>query len=204
MDYLLLVVDGDVGKSTSSYTYHEGRPTDSTITGLHTLIQNIIIEDMSLTAGGGANSAWNNFTTSGNAPTLDSVTASNVTRTTATLSISASYDTNASYASVEYYYGTTSGSYTTSTPASMTGLTPNQTYYIRARVKDNWDRWSGYNYTSFTTSGNTPTISSHGVQSYGQNSMQMQFTASYDTNDSLDTYTWTATPQGGGTFLSVY
>lgn len=124
------------------------------------------------------------------------VLSSNVTRTTANLSIST--DTNASYKAVEYTYGTTSGSYPSSTDSTMSGLTPNTTYYIRARVQDNWNRWSGYKYTSFTTSGNAPTISSHGVQSYGQDFMQMQFSASYDTNDDLDTYTWTATPQGGG------
>ena len=187
----------DVGKSTSSYTYHEGGPTDSTITGL-TPNTKYYYRGYVITAGGGANSAWNNFTTSGNAPTLNSVTASNVTRTTANLSISASYDTNASYKAVEYTYGTTSGSYPNSTDSTMSGLTPNTTYYIRARVQDNWNRWSGYKYTSFTTSGNAPTISSHGVQSYGQDFMQMQFTASYDTNDGLDTYTWTATLQDGG------
>lgn len=179
----------DVGKSTSSYTYHEGGPTDSTITGL-TPNTKYYYRGYVITAGGGANSAWNNFTTSGNAPTLNSVTASSITRTTANLSISARYDTNASYKAVQYTYGTTSGSYPNSTDSTMSGLTPNTTYYIRARVQDNWNRWSGYKYTSFKTSGNAPTITSHGVQTYGQTTMIMQYAATYDTNSSLSSYRW--------------
>ena len=41
-----------------------------------------------------------------------------------------------------------------------------------------------------TTSGDAPTITSHGVQTYGQTTMVMRYTATYDTNSSLSSYRW--------------
>ena len=101
-----------------------------------------------------------------------------------------SYDTNASNSAYEYYYGTSNGSYPNSTTASMSGLTPNTTYYIRARAKDNWGRWSGYVYTSFTTTGNAPSITAHKCNIPRQTGADMTYTATYDTNDSLSSYKW--------------
>lgn len=129
------------------------------------------------------------FTTSGNAPVANSISVSNISRTSATLSINASYDTNARNSSTTYQYGTTTN-YGSSTGASMTGLSPNTTYYVRGRVTDNWNRTSGWTTNSFTTTGNAPSITSHGVQSYAQTTMTMKYSASYDTNDSLGSYKW--------------
>lgn len=129
------------------------------------------------------------FTTSGNAPIANSISVSNISRTSATLSISASYDTNARNSSTTYQYGTTTN-YGSSTGASMTGLSPNTTYYVRGRVTDNWNRTSGWATNSFTTTGNAPSITSHGVQTYAQTTMTMKYSASYDTNDSLGSYKW--------------
>lgn len=129
------------------------------------------------------------FTTSGNAPIANSISVSNISRTSATLSINASYDTNARNSSTTYQYGTTTN-YGSSTGASMTGLSPNTTYYVRGRVTDNWNRTSGWTTNSFTTTGNPPSITSHGVQTYAQTTMMMKYSASYDTNDSLGSYKW--------------
>ena len=129
------------------------------------------------------------FTTSGNAPVANSISVSNISRTSATLSINASYDTNARNSSTTYQYGTTTN-YGSSTGASMTGLSPNTTYYVRGRVTDNWNRTSGWTTNSFTTTGNAPSITSHGVQTYAQTTMTMKYSASYDTNDRLGSYKW--------------
>lgn len=129
------------------------------------------------------------FTTSGNAPIVNSISVSNISRTSATLSISASYDKNARNSYTTYQYGTTTN-YGSSTGASMTGLSPNTTYYVRGRVTDNWNRTSGWATNSFTTTGNAPSITSHGVQTYAQTTMTMKYSASYDTNDSLGSYKW--------------
>lgn len=129
------------------------------------------------------------FTTSGNAPVANSISVSNISRTSATLSINASYDMNARNSSTTYQYGTTTN-YGSSTGASMTGLSPNTTYYVRGRVTDNWNRTSGWATNSFTTTGNAPSITSHGVQTYAQTTMTMKYSASYDTNDRLGSYKW--------------
>lgn len=172
----------------STWTYYDGGPTNKTITGLTPNTQ-YWYRGYVTTAGGGANSNSGNFTTTGNAPVANSISISNISRTSATLSISASYDTNASNKSTTYQYGTTTN-YGNSTGASMIGLTPNTTYYVRGQVTDNWNRTSGWATGSFKTTGNAPSITSHGVQTYGQTTMTMRYSASYDTNDSLSSYKW--------------
>lgn len=131
-------------------------------------------------------------TTTGNNPTATSLVASNVTRTSALLTINGTYDTNASWGGWEWKYGLSTSSYgsVNTGTGSLTGLTPNTTYYATARFKDNWGRWSGWVNTSFKTTGNAPSIKSHGVQTYGQTIMTMKYSASYDTNDSLSSYKW--------------
>ena len=57
-------------------------------------------------------------------------------------------------------------------------------------VTDNWGRTSAAKTGSFKTTGNNPTINSHGVKTYAQTSVEMQYSASYDTNDSLSSYKW--------------
>ena len=173
----------------STWTYYNGGPTNSTITGL-TPNRQYWYRGYVETAGGSANSGWHGFTTTGNAPSASSISASNVTRTSANLSIAATYDTNASYSAAEFAYGTVSGSYPTSTTSSVTGLTPNTTYYIQGRVKDNFNRWSNYVTGSFTTTGNAPTIVSHGISTYGSASVFMKYSATYDMNDSFQSCKW--------------
>ena len=185
------ITDGgwDYGINTTEYSYSSGSPLGNKTFNSLTPNTQYYYRNYIVTSGGGANSPWNNFTTTGNAPVANSILVSNISRTSATLSISASYDTNASNKSTTYQYGTTTN-YGNSTGASMIGLTPNTTYYVRGRVTDNWNRTSGWVTGSFKTTGNAPSITSHGVQTYGQTTMTMKYSASYDTNDSLSSYKW--------------
>ena len=190
----------------SSWTYYSGSPLgDKTISSL-TPNTTYHFRNYVTTAGGGANSSWNSFTTSGNAPTATSLSISNITRTSATVSINGTYDTNASWGGWECVYGT-STSYDSSTSGSMTGLTPNTTYYVKGRFKDNWGRWSNYVTTSFKTAGNAPTITSHGVSSHSSTSVEMYYTATYDTNSGFSTMRWdytTGTLPSGATDPTAY
>lgn len=127
-------------------------------------------------------------TTLGNAPTINSISAS-VSRTTASMSASVSYDTNAHEAIYQWQYGI--GNYnSTSNSNSLSGLTPNSTYNYRLYVKDNWGRTATSSGKTFKTGGYSPTISSFGVKTYNQTSVEMQYSATYDTNDSLSSYKW--------------
>lgn len=128
-------------------------------------------------------------TTTGNAPTINSVAVS-PSRTSAILNPSVSYDTNASFSSYSIRYGTSTSYGSTSTSTTISGLSPNITYYYSMTVTDNWRRTSAAKTGSFKTTGNNPTINSHGVKTYGQTSVEMQYSASYDTNDSLSSYKW--------------
>nr|DAM86739.1 MAG TPA: FIBRONECTIN, EXTRACELLULAR MATRIX, CELL ADHESION.0A [Caudoviricetes sp.] len=129
------------------------------------------------------------FTTTGNAPTINSVAVS-PSRTSAIFNPSVSYDTNASFSSYSIRYGTSTSYGSTSTSTTISGLTPNTTYYYSMTVTDNWGRTSAAKTGSFKTTGNNPTINSHGVKTYAQTSVEMQYSASYDTNDSLSSYKW--------------
>lgn len=129
------------------------------------------------------------FTTTGNAPTINSVVVS-PSRTSAVFNPSVSYDTNASFSSYSIRYGTSTSYGSTSTSTTISGLTPNTTYYYSMTVTDNWGRTSVAKTGNFKTTGNNPTINSHGVKTYAQTSVEMQYSASYDTNDSLSSYKW--------------
>lgn len=129
------------------------------------------------------------FTTSGNAPVLNSVTVS-PSRTAAVLNPNVSYDTNASFGSYSIRYGTSTSYGSTSTSTTISGLTPNTTYYYSVTVTDNWGRTSTVKTGNFKTTGNNPTIDSHEVKVYAQTSVEMQYSASYDINDSLSSYEW--------------
>lgn len=133
--------------------------------------------------------ASDTVTTTGNAPAISSVAIS-PSRTTAVLSPNVSYDTNASFSSYLIRYGTSTSYGSTSTSTTISGLTPNTTYYYSMTVTDNWGRTSAAKTGSFKTTGNNPTINSHGVKTYAQTSTEMQYSASYDTNDSLSSYKW--------------
>lgn len=185
------ITDGGWDVSTdggSTWTYYEGGPTSSTITGL-TPNTAYSYRGWVVTEGGGVNSSWSTFTTSGNAPAINSLNVS-TSRTSVTFSPSVSYDTNASFKSYSIKYGTSTSYGSTSTSTTLSSLSPNTTYYYSMTVTDNWSRTSSAKTGSFKTTGNAPTISSHGVKTYGQTSMEMQYSASYDTNDSLSSYRW--------------
>ena len=124
------------------------------------------------------------FTTTGNAPTVNSISAT-PSRTGCTISHNTSYDTNASYNSIEIQYGTSTSYGSTSTSTSLTSLTPNTKYYYRVRVKDNWNRTSSWKSSNFTTTGNIPTISNGSVTNIKSKSATISVTDSYDTNASI-------------------
>lgn len=85
--------------------------------------------------------ASDTVTTTGNAPTINSVTAS-PSRTSVILNPNVSYDTNASFSSYSIRYGTSTSYGSTSTSTTISGLTPNTTYYYSMTVTDNWGRTS--------------------------------------------------------------
>lgn len=122
------------------------------------------------------------FTTTGNAPTATGLPITNITRTSADVSINGTYDTNASWGGWEVQYGTTTN-YGSSGGSTLSGLTPNTTYYVRGRFYDNWGRWSGWVTNSFTTSGNNPSITSLGKDVF-RTSAILSPTVTYDTNAS--------------------
>lgn len=142
-----------------------------------------------LTNAGGSSDYTGNFTTTGNAPVINSIAVS-PSRTSVILNPNVSYDTNASFSSYSIRYGTSTSYGSTSTSTTISGLTPNTTYYYSMTVTDNWGRTSTAKTGSFKTTGNNPTINSHGVKTYAQTSVEMQYSASYDTNDSLSSYKW--------------
>lgn len=128
-------------------------------------------------------------TTTGNAPTINSVTAS-PSRTSVILNPNVSYDTNASFSSYSIRYGTSTSYGSTSTSTTISGLSPNITYYYSMTVTDNWGRTSAAKTGSFKTTGNDPVIKFHGVYTYDQTEVEMVYSASFDTNDSLSQLEW--------------
>lgn len=131
------------------------------------------------------------ITTSGNEPT---VTASATpARTSCTLAIGATYDTNAQFGSGKYEYGT-STSYGTTVNISGTGnqtissLSPNTTYYYKVSITDNWGR-TGTKTGSFTTTCYAPNDMAIGRGSYGTNSIVINVSATGDTNAPITNYT---------------
>lgn len=131
----------------------------------------------------------NTVTTTGNAPVINSITVS-PSRTSAIFNPSVSYDTNASFSSYSIRYGTSTSYGSTSTSTTISGLTPNTTYYYSMTVTDNWGRTSAAKTGSFKTTGNDPVIESHGVYRYDQTDVEMEYSASFDTNDSLSQQEW--------------
>lgn len=126
------------------------------------------------------------FTTTGNAPTISSVTPT-PTRTGCSLSVSASFDTNASASSYAVQYGTTNSYGSSSTSTSLSGLTPNTTYYYSITVTDNFGRTSTAYTGTFKTTGNAPSISSVSA-SATRTGCTLTPTVTYDTNASLASY----------------
>lgn len=168
--------------ATGSWTYTQDNLTPNTSYNFYTQVTNN-------NDGEGTGLSPIGFTTTGNAPTINSVTAS-PSRTSVILNPNVSYDTNASFSSYSIRYGTSTSYGSTSTSTTISGLTPNTTYYYSVTVTDNWERTSTAKTGSFKTTGNNPTINSHEVKVYAQTSVEMQYSASYDTNDSLSSYKW--------------
>lgn len=168
--------------ATGSWTYTQDNLTPNTSYNFYTQVTNN--DD-----GEGTGLSPIGFTTTGNAPTINSVGVS-PSRTSAIFNPNVSYDTNASFRSYSIRYGTSTSYDSTSTSTTISGLTPNTTYYYSMTVTDNWGRTSAAKTGSFKTTGNNPTINSHGVKTYAQTSTEMQYSASYDTNDSLSSYKW--------------
>lgn len=168
--------------ATGSWTYTQDNLTPNTSYNFYTQVTNN-------NDGEGTGLSPIEFTTTGNAPTINSVAVS-PSRTSAIFNPNVSYDTNASFRSYSIRYGTSTSYGSTSTSTTISGLTPNTTYYYSMTVTDNWGRTSAAKTGSFKTTGNNPTINSHGVKTYAQTSTEMQYSASYDTNDSLSSYKW--------------
>ena len=168
--------------ATGSWTYTQDNLTPNTSYNFYTQVTNN-------NDGEGTGLSPIEFTTTGNAPTINSVAVS-PSRTSAIFNPNVSYDTNASFRSYSIRYGTSTSYGSTSTSTTISGLTPNTTYYYSMTVTDNWGRTSIAKTGSFKTTGNNPTINSHGVKTYAQTSVEMQYSASYDTNDLLSSYKW--------------
>lgn len=168
--------------ATGSWTYTQDNLTPNTSYNFYTQVTNN-------NDGEGTGLSPIGFTTIGNAPAINSIAIS-PSRTSVIFNPSVSYDTNASFSSYSIRYGTSTSYDSTSTSTTISGLTPNTTYYYNMTVTDNWGRTSAAKTGSFKTTGNNPTINSHGVKIYAQTSMEMQYSASYDTNDSLSSYKW--------------
>lgn len=168
--------------ATGSWTYTQDNLTPNTSYNFYTQVTNN-------NDGEGTGLSPIGFITTGNAPTINSVAVS-PSRTSVIFNPNVSYDTNASFSSYLIRYGTSTSYGSTSTSTTISGLTPNTTYYYSVTVTDNWERTSTAKTGSFKTTGNNPTINSHGVKTYAQTSVEMQYSASYDTNDSLSSYKW--------------
>jgi phosphodiesterase/alkaline phosphatase D-like protein len=110
-------------------------------------------------------------------PTASTAHASNILTNSATLNGNLETRGSGTVVSVSFEYGTASGQYTNSTTpqampgtgtynASVTGLTPGQTYFFRAKVegtKDGVSCGTGYgSEDSFTTVSVPPTVSTFG------------------------------------------
>lgn len=168
--------------ATGSWTYTQDNLTPNTSYNFYTQVTNN-------NDGEGTGLSPIGFITTGNAPTINSVAVS-PSRTSVIFNPNVSYDTNASFSSYSIRYGTSTSYGSTSTSTTISGLTPNTTYYYSMTVTDNWGRTSVAKTGSFKTTGNNPTINSHGIKTYAQTSVEMQYSASYDTNDSLSSYKW--------------
>lgn len=169
---------GCSGFSTGTWEYSQSGLTPNTSYNFYTQIGAANDTNLKGTVAKG-------FTTTGNAPTATSLSVSNVDRTSASISINGTYDTNASWGGWEWKYGTSTSSYGSvqTGTGSLTGLSANTTYYVTARFKDNWGRWSGWVSNNFTTTGNAPTINSVSVKPL-RDEVHFSHSTSYDTNDS--------------------
>lgn len=116
---------GCSGFSTGTWEYSQSGLTPNTSYNFYTQIGAANDTNLQGTVAKG-------FTTTGNAPTATGLPVTNVTRTSANVSINGTYDTNASWGGWEVQYGT-STNYGSSGGSTLSNLTPNTTYYVRGR-----------------------------------------------------------------------
>ena len=127
-------------------------------------------------------------TTTGNAPTINSITPAPARTTCSLANNSITYDTNASFASVSVSYGTSTSYDKTSSSTSLSNLNPNTTYYYSMTVTDTWGRTSAAKTGNFTTTGNAPSISGVSTDVYRTKCI-LTPSVSYDTNASFSSVT---------------
>lgn len=125
-----------------------------------------------------------------------STSFTNVTSTSARLVINVTSNPDSWWA-VHYYEtngnwkGATTRGATGTFNVDYTGLAHNTQYNMATQYGGPNDTYlQGKQNHYVTTSGDAPTITSHGVQTYGQTTMVMRYTATYDTNSSLSSYRW--------------
>lgn len=185
------LTDGGWDVSTdggANWTYHGGNPTGRTVEGLQANTK-YWYRGYAVNSAGGANSGWSTFTTSGNAPVINSVNPA-PSRTSCSLADNnISYDTNASFSSVSIRYGTSASYGSTATSTSLTGLSPNTTYYYSMTVTDNWGRTSTAKTGSFKTTCNKPNSLSLTRASATTSSINVTLAATGDTNAPITNYT---------------
>ena len=128
------------------------------------------------------------FKTTGNAPSISSVSTTPA-RTTCSFSINVSYDTNASFYSRTIQYGTSTSYGSSTTGTSISGLSPNTTYYYKVTVTDNQNRTSSAYTGSFKTSCNVPSNVSMSYIGGSSSSISVNVSATGDTNAPITNYT---------------
>lgn len=190
---LVPTVSYDTNASLSSYSVRYGTTTSYGSTGTSLSLSNLTPNtkyyySLTVTDNWGRTSSakTGNFTTTGNAPVINthSVTPA---LASGTFNYTATYDTNASYASIAIRYGTSTSYGSTATSTTISGLAHNTKYYYSATVTDNWSRTSSAVTGNFTTLGNAPTISSVSATP-SRTGATLAPSVTYDTNASLGSY----------------
>lgn len=177
----------DTNASASSYSVRYGTTTSYGSTASGTSLSSLAANtkyyySVTVTDNFGRTSSayTGSFTTTGNAPTISSVSAS-PSRTGATISATVSYDTNASYSSIAIQYGTSTSYGSNSSSTSLSDLTANTQYYYSVKVTDNFGRQSAAKTGSFTTTGSGPSVSVTSVTP-GVFTCDFTYSATYDNN----------------------
>lgn len=127
-----------------------------TQTGLaHNTNYNMYYQYTNNSDGEGSGLIARNFTTLGNAPTINSVTPAPARTTCSLANNSITYDTNASFNSIVTQWGTTTDYGSIGTSSNITGLIPDTHYYYKFRVNDNFNKTSSWYTGEFTTLAST-------------------------------------------------
>lgn len=194
---------GSAGSGASSITYTwtlngGSSRTGSSVswTGLSPATTYTLVVTGTSSSGLTASANTTVTTSTPSAPTY-SVAFSNTTSTSTRMTVTMSSNPD-SWWKINYYAAnstTVSGSVlsgsTGSSNITYSGLSHNTQYNMRTRYISINDTNGGTIQSNYvTTSGDAPTITSYGVTTYGQTSMEMYWSATYDTNSSLSSYRW--------------